>query len=239
MSLFVLISTPAAWQDAKNRYLHGRGAEKMILGAARARQLHPDATILLEGVNTDLFWDGVCDGGFRSAGIFDVYLTPGTDRKIGGPVELCEPSRFVLPFETTVRALDAGRAVVYSVRGEHLRNITRSYVPPPGTGKITGFLLDVASRAADPLLGGTWYEAADGGRWMPQTAEVVLPALVRKGQHLILEGTCPEVLVHPVRSGWVSASRGVLPPWWIWSPRASFTPSSPSRMKRPGGTGST
>ncbi len=233
VSLFVLISTPAARQNAKNRYLHGRGAEKMILGAARARQLHPDATILLDGVDTDLFWDGVCDGGFRSAGVFDVYLTPGTDRKIGGPVELCEPSLYVLPFETTVRALNAGRAVVYSVHGERLRNITRSYAPSPSTSETGSFLLDAASRASDSLLGPTWYEAAAGGRWMPRAAVVTLPATIRKGQHLILEGDCPEPLV---RAGPLRLSvrmEGGAATVSISSPLAGFTPSSPSRTNWP------
>lgn len=190
-ALFLLISVPSARVYSKNYFHLGLQVKRMVLGVVRARELHPGKTILLEGVDSNLFWGGVCDNAFRAAGVFDVYLAPGSEARIEGPVELCPPNQFVLSYQAVLAGLDRDKVVVYQAGGERLRNITRQYQPQePGRGAAEAFRIDLASAAAEALLGPTWYDAALGQRWMPKTATVRLPVRLGAGQRLVLAGSC-------------------------------------------------
>jgi hypothetical protein len=52
----------------------------LVEGVARAHRLHPGQTILLDGVDTALFYHGVLDHPFRLLGIDHLYLTPASAR---------------------------------------------------------------------------------------------------------------------------------------------------------------
>ena len=52
--------------------------QRMVLGVARAHQLHPTQTILLDSVDEQLFWAGVYHHPFLIFGASAVYLTPGS-----------------------------------------------------------------------------------------------------------------------------------------------------------------
>lgn len=195
-AVFLLLSAPAARRNSKDRFLYGENVEKLIKGVMRARQLHPSKAIALDGVDTDLFWGAVCDNGPRAVGVDDVVLTPGSETRIGGPLDLCPPADFILPYEAATRALDAGRLVVYDVRGARLRNITATYRPAEETRSgAKGFRLNAASRAADALLGPTWFEGGASSRWMPGKASVVIPVPARPGQNLYISGSCMDALL--------------------------------------------
>ena len=50
----------------------------LVEGVARAHELHAAQAILLDGVDTDLFWNGVLDRPFRLFGLDHIYLAAGT-----------------------------------------------------------------------------------------------------------------------------------------------------------------
>jgi hypothetical protein len=158
--------------------------------------VHPRKTILLSGVDNDLFWGGVCDGGFRALGVSDVFLAPGSALRIEDARNLCAVREFVLPYEAAVRSLESGTLVVYRVGGPRLRNITSSYQPvkEPEAG---GFRIDLGSRAADPFLGRGWYDSSGGARWMSRRGLGWLPGPAPREGKLRLSGFCPALILEP------------------------------------------
>ncbi|MCC6860980.1 MAG: hypothetical protein IT158_20600 [Bryobacterales bacterium] len=191
--VFLVPSIPAAGTSARAWRERGEEVRAMVLGVARARQLHPQKTILLDGVNNELFWGGVCDGGFRAVGVFDVYLAPGSAARIEDARDLCGVREFVLPYQAALRARESGNLVVYRAGGSRLRNITSTYRPVKDPG--SGFRLDLGSRAADAFLGKGWYESSRGGRWMSGSGSGWLPGPPAQEGKLILTGYCPQVAV--------------------------------------------
>ncbi len=189
-ALFVLNSAPAAWRNSTDYRDRGRAVRTLVLGVAQARQLHPRATILLNGVDNGLFWGGVCDGGLRVGAGAEVYLAPGSERRIRDPEDLCDVPQFILPYEAVQMALDRDRMVVYRVGGPRLRNITHAYRPEPAEG----FRLDLGSRTAEPFLGPEWYETDGFRRWAPKRATLRLPFPLRGGQSITLRGAAPGAL---------------------------------------------
>ena len=80
--LYVFLVLPRAVQGSQqNRQLTLR-VRDLVEGVARAHELHPGKTILLDGVDTDQFWNGIVDRPFKVIGIDHVYLTTGSERHI-------------------------------------------------------------------------------------------------------------------------------------------------------------
>lgn len=67
------------------RWLQGRSIaiQQMVLGVARAHQLHPAEAILLDGVDVQLFRAGMYHHPFSIFGATAVYLAPGSAARIG------------------------------------------------------------------------------------------------------------------------------------------------------------
>ena len=162
----------------------------LVEGVARAHQLHPGQTILLDGVDTELFYTGVLDHPFRLLGIDHLYLTPESARQIAAHPELGDVSEFTLPPEEVAKALDNGQVAVYDVRGPRLRNITSTYASQPH-GLGLPLRVDVGSPLAAPLLGPEWYAAEGNHRWMPQRASLRMAAPAAAGRKLYLRGYYP------------------------------------------------
>ncbi|MEZ5353626.1 MAG: hypothetical protein R2762_13390 [Bryobacteraceae bacterium] len=140
----------------------------LVLGVEYAHGLHPRAMILLNGVDTDLFWSGVNDKPFRLVGVTDVFLTPGSDANIQAFPDLGNPGDFVLPAAQTIEALKGNKAVVYAAGGGRLRNITRSYTTLARSSLRPALAqrVDVGHPVYASQLGEGWYESFDGFRWM-------------------------------------------------------------------------
>ena len=158
----------------------------LVEGVAGAHERHPDQTILLVGVDRDLFWNGLRDHPFRVIGFEQIYLAPGSEREIAAE----DAREFLAPPEAVAAGLARGQVEVYDVRGPRLRNITSSYRVPGD---------DAAPRridAANPLLaarlGPEWYPSDGNLRWMPRRATVRIGGPASTGQKLYLRGICPE-----------------------------------------------
>jgi hypothetical protein len=166
-------------------------ARDLVEGLATVGQLHPGKTVLLDGVDTELFWNAVLDHPHRLIPIDRLYLTPDSQRRIQAYPDLGDINEFVLPPDLTSAALDRDELVVYDVRGPRLRNITSAYAERPRDLRLPASV-DVANPLAALLLGPEWYAPDGNHRWMPKRATLRMAGPGAAGQKLYLRGSCPE-----------------------------------------------
>ena len=189
-AIYLLIMLPRTVAASDWNYRITLRVRDLVEGVARAHQLHPNQTILLDGVDTTLFWNGVLDHPFRLLGIDRLYLTPASERHIDAHPELGDVGEFVLAPDVTSKALDAGEVAVYDVRGPRLRNITSAYASQPRDLSLPR-RVDAGSPLAAPLLGPEWYEPDGNHRWMPRRASLRMAGPASAGEKLYLRGYYP------------------------------------------------
>ncbi len=195
---YLLISVPGARGAVRWSHQRSEGARRLVLGVARARQLHPRQAILLTGVSDLLFWTAVWDGAFAAAGVSGVYLEPASQSSIAPRPGRGDISDFFLPSEVAAQALSRDQLVVYDTGGPRLRNITRLYTEtlgvPPGRAPRR---VDVGNPLTGYLLGPTWYPHEGDHVWMPQRATLRLGGPRSASERLYLSGYCPAFLLQP------------------------------------------
>jgi hypothetical protein len=168
VAIYLAASLPAAW--AITRWSHARGArvEDLVLGVADIHQAQPGMIVLLDGIDTDLFWSAIVDVPFRVMEIPHVYLVPGSESRIEAPPGLV--TRYALPQGLALRVLKEGRAVVYRVDGSVLRNVTSRYraVWKPEQPRF----INLGDSVYSEYLGSGWNEIAGDYRWMSGSATI-------------------------------------------------------------------
>ncbi len=170
LAAYLAASVPASASAA--RWMHDRAekAANLVLGAEEVRAANPRALILLDGVDTDLFWSGVADLPFRALGISSVYLAPGSEARIEAPRDLL--SKYILPEAIARRALDGGSAVVYRFDGEMLRNATVRFrtLADAGWREEAPHFVNLGDPVFGAYVGAGWRDAVRGTRWMSGSA---------------------------------------------------------------------
>jgi len=190
---FIVQQAPVGRRMAEWFRERSAAAEALVLGVARAHELHPGKVILLDGIDDQLFWGAIQQGPFMFLRIPDVYLTPGSEGSISQHPEIDDVTKFVLPADETRRGLNAGRVVVYYAGNGPLQNITRQYMPPAAAAAASGPLrIDLGDPLAADRLGQGWYPAEPGMRWMARTASVRMPGPSSAGRKLYVTAICPE-----------------------------------------------
>jgi len=199
----------------------------LVEGVAGAHELHPDQTILLEGVDTDLFYSAILDHPFRALGFENVYLAAGSGRNIAPHPDWGDPAEFILPPDVTAKALDERRLVVYDVRAPRLRNITSEYSARPRSAELPR-LVDAGNPLEAYLLGPEWYGIDGDHRWMPKRASLRIGGPRAPGQRLYLRGYCPTgALQEGPLSVTVTVNGAVLEPAAVHPGENSFALSFP------------
>jgi hypothetical protein len=199
---FVMQQAPVGRRQAEWYRERGEAQEALVLGVARAHELHPDKVILLDGIGDELFWGAIQQRPFQFLRIPDVYLTPGSEANISPHPEIDDVSKFVLPAGKTLRGLDTDQIVVYRIGGGPLRNITQKYELPVSPESASGPLrIDMRDPLVTDRLGPGWYQLESGHRWMARTASVRMAGPRTAGQKLYVTAICPAVqLTHgPLR----------------------------------------
>ena len=168
-------STVARWEHAR-----GERMENLVLGVREVRQLAPQKTILLEGIDTDFFWSGLADLPFRALSIPHIYLAPVEFETIQAAHDLL--SKYVLPPAITRRALDAGTALVYRFDGNMLHRDTSAAVP----AEDEPHFVNIADDAFRDYLGSGWSEGPHDVRSMNGTASVRIGGPLRAADHLYI-----------------------------------------------------
>jgi hypothetical protein len=192
VAAFLVQSLPVAWRTADWYRRRGEVQRELVMGVARAHDLHPGKVILLDGVNDDLFWGAISQRPFLFLRIPDVYLTPGSQARITPHPELDDVAKFVLPADETRRGLDHDDIVVYRTGPGLLKNITHRFEVPADLPQNSGALrIDMADPLVTTHLGPTWYPREEGFRWMPRTASVRMPGPRTPEQKLYITAICP------------------------------------------------
>ena len=162
-------SLPAA--RAITLWSHARGVrvEDFVLGVAEIHRAAPARIILLDGVDTDLFWSAIVDVPFRVMEIPHVYLVPGSESRIAAPPSLV--TKFALPQGLALRALKEDRALVYRSDGPLLRNVTNHYraVAEALWKPEQPRFINLADSVFSEYLGSGWSESANGYRLMSRS----------------------------------------------------------------------
>jgi hypothetical protein len=172
VAIYLGTSLPAAWTIARWHHDRGGRVEDLVVGVADIHEAQPGRIILLDGVDSDLFWSGIVDVPFRAVEIPHVYLAPGSETRIQAPADLAV--KYVLPQALALRALQEGRAVVYQVDGPALRNITARYramAEALWKPEMPRFI-NLGDAAFAEYVGSGWDECADGYRMLRQAATV-------------------------------------------------------------------
>jgi hypothetical protein len=187
--LYVFLVLPRSAAGSEWNYQLTERVRGLVEGVARVHELHTGKTILLDGVDTDLFYNGILDHPFRAIGIDNVYLTPGSERRIDAHPDWGDIDEFVLPSDVAFKGLDTGGIVVYDVTGPRLKNITTAYAGLPRLANLPQ-RVDVGSTLTAYLLGPEWYAEDGNHRWMPKRASLRIGGPTASGQKLYLQGNC-------------------------------------------------
>lgn len=194
---YLITSMPAARFTSRWWYENSHRAEVLVMGVARGHELHPSRTILLDGVDSDLFWGCILHRPFGLVGVDDVFLTPGSESHIEPHPELGDPSVFVLPLSLTRHLFERGEAVVYTAGVSRLKNSTGDFRVAllANSNEKKPHLLDMSFPGADRLLTGAWHEREIKHRWMGKKAAVSLAGPDSSSQRLYISGACPDLLL--------------------------------------------
>ncbi|HSW48835.1 MAG TPA: hypothetical protein VLH09_01610, partial [Bryobacteraceae bacterium] len=193
-AIYLGCSVPAARAASRWHYNRSMATKNLILGLARAAELHPGQRIILTGLSSELFWSAIVDKAYLFVGINQVYLAPGSEEGIEAYEGLARVSDHVLPEALTLKALEDGWAVVYSVEEGRLRNVTSTYLRGARVrfaDRRQPLRVDVGSPLFADQLGQTWYPVEGAFRWMPKRATVILRGPDSPGAQLHLSGFCP------------------------------------------------
>jgi hypothetical protein len=163
----------------------------LVEGVAGAHERYPNKAILLDGVDTDLFWNGVLDKPYRLFGLDHIYLSPGSEKHIDAHPDLGDIHEYILPADVVSNALKREAIVVYDVRGSRLRNITQIYAAMPHDTTLP-LRVDAASPLTSYLLGPEWYPSDGDHRWMPKRASLRIGG---PGTRLYLRGECSDEML--------------------------------------------
>ncbi len=178
----------ARWSLDRTRPIRG-----LVLGAQAAQLKHPGKTIVLNGVTAGAYMDSIGQGALTALGLDTVYLTPESGAAIGSDGGTADLEKTVLDPDLMLHAIKMEQVVIYSVVGDHLRNITEVYErSAPGRAYDR---LPIRVDAGNPLyswlLGPTWLPPQSGIRWMPARATVRIRAPESANSKLELEGFYP------------------------------------------------
>jgi hypothetical protein len=189
--IYSLMGVPGLLATSEWNHAISMRVRNLVEGVAGVHERYPSKSILLEGVDTDLFWNGVLDRPFRLFGLDHIYLAPGSEKRIASHPDLGNIGEYILPGDVVAQAFKREELVVYDVRGPRLRNITEVYAALPREGGLP-LRVDAASPLTSYLLGTEWYGSDGDHRWMPRRAGLRMGAPPAPGQKLYLRGNCPD-----------------------------------------------
>ena len=171
--------------------------KRLFFGVRDALRTHPSETIILQGIDNELFVSGFQDEPFRLIGVHKVQLAPGNERSIVAREDLGGVSPFMLSLRQAYSILNHGDARVIRFDPRQVRDVTGEYLAAlradPRATRVDS--VDAGDPNAKDLLGPTWYPAEGGFRWMPKSATVKLSGPETVAQRLFITGYAPKAIV--------------------------------------------
>jgi hypothetical protein len=176
------------WSLERTRPVRG-----LVLGAQAAQAKHPGKAIVLNGIGQGMYVDSIGQGAFTALGLNTVYLTPESGVTIGGDGGTSDLEKSVLDPDLMWHAIKEEQVVIYSVVGDHLRNITEAYElsAPDRSFDQLPIRVDAGNPLYSWLLGPSWLPPQSGIRWMPAKATVRIRGPQSGRSKLELEGFYP------------------------------------------------
>ncbi len=209
--LYVYCQLPVTRVGVNWWYQRGRRAQALIEGVVTASERHHGKTILLTGVDNDLFWAAVYDSPFRLYGLSNVFLVPGSERALKYDPATVNLTQYLIPPRVARRALDQNEAVVYSATQIPIRNITTVFTRSVAEDWPTGLSPEVV--VTDKLyadqIGEGWYGSEQGFRWTKPHATVKLGAGDTPPGAVSISGYCVELQTRPGPLGVRVSANGI------------------------------
>ncbi|BDC52561.1 hypothetical protein F183_A48760 [Bryobacterales bacterium F-183] len=164
-------------------------------GSTAARAKGAD-TVLLSGIDTELFNTGLQDTPFRLYGLNKVYLVPGSESGIRARADLGGVSAYKISQRQAVEALESGKTIVLSIAGDRVSDATNRYrsVILPQYVQSRPRSINLGETAYESLLGPGWWPVEGKFRWMAKTASLRIGA--EPGDRRVrVTGFCPETVI--------------------------------------------
>lgn len=193
-ALYLVVSITDTHTVERYNYDRSRDVKYLV----KALESQPkDRTILMAGVDNDLYWTAFYPDPFRLIGLREIYLVPGSEREIDPHPELGGISRFVIDRTRAAAALRENRAIVLQIDGRRLRDVSAVYLAEldPEHARNGADRVDAGDPKFVSRFGTGWYPIENRFRWMGQKATVTLARPSRPGETLQLNGYCPAPLL--------------------------------------------
>ena len=183
LTLFLVESAPSARGAAKWHYHRAQEVKRMVLGVVDAHKQDPDKTILLDGIDGNMFAAAISHRPFRFLSIPEVYLAPGFEACLDGAAQT-NAHEIVLSNDMIDDRLLNSRLLVLRYDPRGWKNITQEY-----SGSRPS-IVDVADPSTANRLGSTWYPVDGNFRWMPKCASVRVNGPASGSPTLYVAGYC-------------------------------------------------
>jgi hypothetical protein len=190
--LYFLIAAPVVRGATQWTYDHSRKVKTLIVSTMAVQHGHRGKVILLSGIDDLLFWQAIRDGGFRAAGVTDVFLVPEETSMVKPRERNDDIAEFFLTPGATLHALKANQAIVCEWRENRLRDITAEYAAAAPLRLSAGEArrVDVSNPTNQYLLGTGWYPNEGTFRWMGKRATLKIGGPLSVPGKLSISGYC-------------------------------------------------
>ena len=174
----------------RHNYDMSQRVKNFLQRVAYAYRRSPDKAILVDGVDSDLFWTGWYDTPFQVFGLRDIFMTEETEPSIRRS-PYSSIGRHFLPSSIASDLLRRDKAIVYRVEGNRLRNITDAYSLRLGaSGPLEPpRLVKIGSPLYQSQMGVGWYNIEDHFRWMTKRGTLRIRGPRQRDSTLSVTGT--------------------------------------------------
>lgn len=181
-----------------SRWQHDTAAalKRVVLAASAAHEAHPERTILLNGIDTELFNSGFADRPFAAFNMSQVFLAPGSEGSIL-PHDPAALAAYRIAPEKALDALEGGKATLLQVSPERIQDETQRYVAVARSLVLeqNHGVVKVGQAVFASRLGDGWFPPENGFRWMGKSAVLHLGGPKTASEHLIVDGYAPKAVL--------------------------------------------
>jgi hypothetical protein len=178
--------------ETRWRRVHSRRLQAVLRRAEAIHRSKPGTTVLLDGVDWELFSAGLSDSPFRLFGMPRVYIMPATmDALRRDPTPLRNLELYRISEQDAQVLLAAGDGLGLSIGNDgSVYDTTERYRAIYKNRPLSRVNAGNPLEASD--LGGEWYGIENGFRWMGRSATVRLAGPQAKGEQLTIHGSAPK-----------------------------------------------
>ncbi len=194
LAVFAAVNVPHAQAELDWHVSRSERIRRVFDAGASLVQARRADTLLLSGVDTELFQTALQDSPFRLVGLKKVFLVPGSETSIRARADLGGVSAYKISLPQAIEALESGKAVVLSITAGEVFDATTRYrnVAMSQYLQSRPRSVNVGEPGYESLLGPGWWPAEDKFRWMAKSASVTLGSPNDPKDRLHVSGFCPE-----------------------------------------------